>query len=160
MSATSTQPISAHIRRADAVDLDALVELEQRIFDSDRISRAQFRRHLDSDSAQVLVCSERGRLLGDAVVFLRRGSKIARLYSLLIAPVGRGRGLGLALLQEAEQYALRRRRSRMRLEVKVGNTVAIRLYESMGYKRFARRENYYEDGADAWRYEKGLKAAG
>lgn len=160
MTAAIAQRPSVHIRRADAVDLDALVALEQRAFKSDRISRAQFRRHLDSDSAQVLVCTESGVLLGDAVVFLRRGSRIARLYSLVIASGGRGQGLGRALLLATEQYALRHRRNCMRLEVQVGNSAAIALYESAGYSRFARRHAYYESGADAWRYEKGLRAEG
>ena len=39
---------------------------------------------------------------------------------------------------------------------------AIRLYERRGYRRFAARRGYYEDGGDAWRYEKelGLKTEG
>ena len=77
---------SPRIRRADAVDLDALVALEERVFRHDRLSRAQFRRHLDSDSALVLIAKEDGRLLGVAVVFFRRGARVARLYSLVTAP--------------------------------------------------------------------------
>lgn len=99
-------------------------------------------------------------LLGDVVVFLRRGSRVARLYSLVIAPNGRGRGLGRALLLAAEQYALRHRRHWLRLEVQVSNSAAIALYESAGYARFAWRHAYYESGAHAWRYEKGLRAEG
>ncbi|MGA9335277.1 MAG: GNAT family N-acetyltransferase [Rudaea sp.] len=160
MSVASAQLSSTHVRRADAVDLDALVDLEQRVFKTDRISRVQFRRHLDSDSAHVLVCSEAGRLLGDAVLFLRRGSRVARLYSLVISPLARGRGLGRALLSAAERCALRHRCTRLRLEVQVENTAAIALYENAGYVRFDRRRRYYEDGTDAWRYQKELGAEG
>ena len=30
------------------------------------------------------------------------------------------------------------------------------LYERAGYRRIGRYAGYYEDGADAWRYEKSL----
>jgi ribosomal-protein-alanine N-acetyltransferase len=48
----------------------------------------------------------------------------------------------------------------MRLEVRQDNSAAIRLYERLGYRRFAARQGYYEDGEDAWRYEKKLRPLG
>lgn len=145
-----------HVRRAVATDEDALCALEQRVFCGDRLSRAQFRRHLDSDSALVLVCTDHGRLLGDAVVFFRRGATASRLYSLVAAPEARGRGVGRALLAAAERQSRRRRCSELRLEVRVDNERAIELYERAGYSRFGYRAEYYEDGCDAWRYHKTL----
>lgn len=145
------------VRRAVADDETALFALEQRVFCGDRLSRTQFRRHLDSDSALVLVCTDQGRLLGDAVLFFRRGSRVVRLYSLVAAPEARGRGVGRALLVAAERHA-RRRGKELRLEVRKDNDVAIRLYEGHGYARFDERHRYYEDGMDAWRYRKVLSA--
>jgi len=145
------------IRRADAVDLDALVALEERAFSHDRLSRAQFRRHLDSDSALVLIAKEDGRLLGVAVVFFRRGARVARLYSLVTAPEARGRGVGAALLEAAERAARVRRCRSLRLEVRTDNRTALRLYETRGYHHLVHRPGYYEDGSDAHRYEKPLR---
>ena len=51
-----------HVRRGENTDLNELVLLEERTFDSDRLSRAQYRRHLDSDSAQILVASASAKL--------------------------------------------------------------------------------------------------
>lgn len=145
------------VRRAVLSDLDDLVALEQATFDNDRISRAQYRRHLDSDSACVLVASAGPhRLLGAAVVFFRRGSAVARLYSLATRPQARGKGVGSALVAAAEQLARQRGGDRLRLEVRLENSAAIRLYEGSGYRRFARVAGYYADGMDAWRYEKRL----
>ena len=149
-------PARIHVRRADAVDLDALLRLEQRVFRSDLISRAQYRRHLDSETALVLVVPDNGDLLGSAVVFFRRGSCGARLYSLATWPEARGRGVGAALLGAAEAAARRRRCRLMRLEVRVGNRAAQRLYESRGYQRHGLHRGYYEDGSDALRYRKTL----
>jgi ribosomal-protein-alanine acetyltransferase len=147
----------AHVRRADMSDLDLLVALEQQAFSGDRMSRAQYRRHLDSESAQVLVASAGGHhILGAIVLFFRRGSHVARVYSLATRPEARGRGVGAALLQAAATHAARRGCRALRLEVRVDNTAAIRLYEREGYRRVGEYGHYYEDAADAWRYEKRL----
>ena len=147
----------ARVRRADLSDLDDLVALEQRAFDGDRLSRAQYRRHLDSDSAQVLVASGgRHDFFGSAVLFFRKRSRLARAYSLATRPESRGLGVGAALLQAAAAAARRRGCNRLRLEVRADNTAAIRLYERAGFCRIGTYRRYYEDGADAWRYEHPL----
>jgi ribosomal protein S18 acetylase RimI-like enzyme len=147
-----------HIRQATLADLAAMLALERAAFTTDHLSRRQYHRHLHSASAAVLAAVDATGLLGNAVVFLRRHSNVARLYSIAIAHAARGRGLGEALLTAAEQEAIRRGATRMRLEVRQDNHAAIRLYERRGYRRFAAHAGFYEDGADAWRYEKGLRA--
>jgi ribosomal-protein-alanine N-acetyltransferase len=145
------------VRRAEISDLDDLVMLEQRTFDSDRMSRVQYRRHLDSDSARVLVASaHRRHFLGTAVVFFRKRSGVARLYSLASQPEARGKGVGTALVEAAEAAARQRRCHALRLEVRTDNQGAIALYQRMGYLRIGFLERYYEDGTDGWRYEKQL----
>jgi len=148
------------IRSAELSDLDDLVALEHHSFESDRLSRAQFRRHLDSDSAKVLVASTGPhRFLGTVVVlFFRKRSGVARLYSIATHHEARGQGVGSALLDAAEQLARRRRCRALRLEVRTDNPGAVRLYERLGYRRIGHAAGYYEDGADAWRYEKLLVA--
>ncbi|MBP1474912.1 GNAT family N-acetyltransferase [Frateuria sp. MAH-13] len=147
------------VRRAAPADLDALVALERCAFSGDRMSRAQYRRHLASPRAAVLVADTPDEgLLGSALVFFRAGSTLARLYSIATAPAARGRGLGGTLLAAAEDAARARGCRGMRLEVRMDNTAAMALYERAGYRRIGRYAGYYEDGADAWRYEKGLAA--
>lgn len=152
-------PVSAsvRVRRAASSDLDDLAALEERTFDTDRLSRAQYRRHLESDSAQVLVASANHRnFLGTAVLFFRKGSGVARLYSLATQPEARGKGVGSALLEAAVHTAKRRGCRALRLEVRTDNPVAISLYERQGFQRIGSYARYYQDGADAWRYEKAL----
>lgn len=149
------------VRRAELSDLDDLVALEQATFDSDRMSRAQYRRHLDSDSARVLVASaNHRRFLGTAVVFFRSGSRVARLYSLASRPEARGKGVGSALVAAVERLARRRGCRELRLEVRVDNDAAIRLYERLGYRRGERLRGFYEDGSDGWRYARVLGGRG
>ena len=144
------------IRRARSGDLDALVAVEETSFDHDRISRAQWRRHLRSDSACVLVAVQAGKAAGCLLLFFRSGSRTARLYSIAIAQHARGLGLGAALLEAAERGARRRGCDAMRLEVRTDNSAAIALYEKRGYRRCERIHGFYENGADAWRYQKAL----
>lgn len=147
------------VRRAQLADLDALLALEHATFDSDRISRAQWRRHLGSATATVLV-GERtpGSVDAAALVFYRRNARNARLYSLAVGIHARGIGLGGALLAAAEDDARARGRASMRLEVRADNASAIALYERRGYRRVGHLPHFYEDGADAWRYAKPLTA--
>lgn len=146
------------IRRAVAADLDTLVDLEERTFIHDRLSRAQYRRHLDSTSALVLVARLPPRLLlGSAVLFFRRNSRIARLYSLAIDENHRGLGVGRALVNACARKARQRGCERLRLEVRADNAVAIHLYEREGFRRVGLLPGFYENGSDAMRYEKMLR---
>lgn len=145
-----------HVRRAVTADLEAMLALETGSFSSDRLSRAQYRRHLDSDSAVVLIASVHHQLQGNAVLFFRRKSRVARLYSLATLPESRGRGVGSALLAAVITAAGRRGCGLLRLEVRKDNAPAIRLYERHGFRRIGEYGHYYEDGADAWRYESTL----
>ncbi len=153
---SSRHPAAYSIRPAKTGDLDALLALERAAFNTDHLSRRQYRRHLRSPSAAVLAAVDAQGLLGKVVVFFRGNSRIARLYSIAVDGRARGRGLGAALLHAVELRARRCGCTLLRLEVRQDNSGAIRLYERLGYRRFAARAGFYEDGADAWRYEKEL----
>jgi len=144
------------LRAATVDDAGALVDLEQRCFRSDRLTRRQFVRHARSASAELRVAMRGTRCLGHLLLFFRRNSPIARLYSIAVAPDARGHGLGARLLDAAEGIAVARGAGTLRLEVRARNRAARRLYESRGYKRIGIERGYYEDGADAWRYQKQL----
>jgi [ribosomal protein S18]-alanine N-acetyltransferase len=89
-------------------------------------------------------------------VLYRPHSKLARLYSIAVAPHAGGRGIGPRLLAAAEAAAKRHGRRVMRLEVHVGNTRAIARYEKSGYRLFGKHFDYYDDHGDALRFEKPL----
>ena len=137
-------------------DLDALVALEESTFDHDRVSRAQWRQHLRSESACILVADDAGALFAAALLFFRRGARRARLYSIAVSHDARGRGVGAALLDAGEREARRRDCVAIRLEVRTDNAAAIALYEKRGYRRERLESGFYENGADAWRYTRTL----
>ena len=88
-------------------------------------------------------------------MFFHAAHRIARLYSIAVAPEARGTGIGEALLAAAERHARTRGAIAMRLEVRADNAAAQRLYERRGYRRFGIRRRYYEDGARRAALRKG-----
>ncbi|MBQ1784817.1 MAG: GNAT family N-acetyltransferase/peptidase C39 family protein [Gammaproteobacteria bacterium] len=155
-SSDGSNTVAVTIRRGVLDDLDALEDLEQRCFDSDRISRRSFRRFLKDDSDLVVVAEEQGAVLGYALVLLHAVHALARLYSLAVDPAARGKGVARALMLAAEQAAAEQQRVAMRLEVRSDNSAAIALYQRLGYKVFGHHAHYYEDNADALRMHKRI----
>ncbi len=150
------QSIRVTLRRARQRDLAALVTLELAVFKTDIVSRRSFRHFIASPRAPLLVAEERGGLAGYVLVLYPPHSRLARLYSIAVAPHVGGRGLGPRLLAAAEAAAKRRGRRAMRLEVHVRNKRAIARYAKSGYRLFGKHRDYYDDRGDALRFEKPL----
>ena len=135
------QPKSPRIRvrAATAADLDALMDLEQRVFATDRLSRRSLRRLLASPTARVIVAETSGRLAGAAVVLFRRGAAVARLYSIAVAPQMSGQGVGAALLVAGRAGG---RRPQVPLHASrsapIATRAAISRYRKSGYRQFGR----------------------
>src|SRR5512134_2299749 len=144
------------IRPARLQDLEALVAIENRSFDVDRFSRRSFRYLLTKANAETLVYEEQSRVLAYVMLLFNTGTSLARLYSLAVDPALRGKGIGSALIAAAEASAVGHDCIYLRLEVRRDNTTAIRLYETLGYKRIGVLPDYYEDHMEALRHEKLL----
>ena len=160
MKKSSARPTpAAKLRPARLRDLDGLIALERAVFNTDILSRRSFRRFIADRSATVIVAEADGKLAGYVLVLYPPRSKLARLYSIAVAPhIGR-RGVGPLLLAAAEQAAMRRGRRAMRLEVHEHNARAIARYEKTGYELFGRHRQYYDDRGDALRFEKEIGVA-
>lgn len=73
--------------------------------------------------------------------------------TICVAPAARRGGLGRAMLSRAHDWAAGRGATAAHLEVRAGNSGAIAMYESMGYRRVGVRRGYYADnGEDAALY--------
>ena len=146
------------IRDAEDDDLAGLNALEAQSFASDRMARQDLRRLLHRQSARLRVAGGRGivAIHGYHLVLFRKGSSVARLYSIAVDDSRRGRGLGQRLLADAEAVAAGRKATALRLEVREDNLSAIRLYERRGYRLIGSYSRYYADKTDALRYEKQL----
>lgn len=153
MMITRSEPV---LREAVDADLDALGDIEARVFATDRLSRRSMRRFMESDSDCFLVAECDGVPAGYAIFFMHRGTSLSRLYSIAVSPDFQGRGIAAALLTEGERIASSHERIYMRLEVRKDNMPAIRLYQKLGYRQFGLYEDYYEDHQDALRFQKRI----
>ena len=142
------------IRPAAKQDLPQLVAMENVCFESDRLSRRSFQRFIGKGTDGFWVAEADEGLAGYILVLYRRGTNLARLYSLAVRPEYRGQGLATRLEGVAEEEARDRGCVFVRLEVRIDNQPAIAHYRKQGYRTIGRIEDYYEDGSAAWRMEK------
>lgn len=82
-----------------------------------------------------------GDIVGYALVMLVLDE--AHLLNLSVAKTLQGQGLGRILLAHMIAISQRHQAANMFLEVRVSNTKAIALYESMGFCEMGIRRNYY-----------------
>ena len=150
------------IRRADAADLDRLVDIETAVFappDYEPMSRRQFAYHVDNPRAVLLVCETGGRIAGYALGLTRSGSRHMRFYSLAVAPDAQGGDIGRDLFTAIENAA-RDRGLGVITEVRADNEKLHRRYLSLGYSQFERKPDYYPDGCPAIRMKKSFSRTG
>lgn len=146
----------ATIRKARLADLTRVTEIEWSVFNSDQLSRQSLRRYMQVPSAAMIVAQEDQEITGYALIGLRKGSNIGRLYSIAVDKTCGKRGVGRALLDASEQLAKKRKCTLFALEVRASNARAIKLYKKNGYRLIGRENDWYEDGAAALKFEKTL----
>ncbi|MGD8416238.1 MAG: GNAT family N-acetyltransferase [Pseudomonadales bacterium] len=151
---------SVRLRPGTLADLPSVESIEKASFSGDQLSRRSLRHLFSRAHALNLVAEREGRVVGYISLLLRRGSDIARVYSLAVDPAARGERIGARLLAEAERMAGRAECARMRLEVRADNGAAIHRYLEAGYVQFAMAPGYYEDGEAALKFEKPLMESG
>lgn len=144
------------VRAAVLTDLDSLVQVEQRCFQSDRLSRRSFRHFLTRGKASVLVFDDAGEIAGYALTLFHAGTALARLYSFAVLPEKQGKGIGRALLEAAEREARQRRSVAIRLEIRRDNERAKALYQAARYRELETLDDYYEDHESGIRMQKIL----
>jgi ribosomal-protein-alanine N-acetyltransferase len=144
------------IRHANARDLDGLVKLEEECFTTDKMSRKNFQHSLKTHTSAILVMEKNSDIIGSAVIFFRKNSPRARLYSFAIHHTHRAQGLAIELAHHLEKVAAHHGCSALILEVNTHNSRAINFYEKNGYKKSGTLPKFYEDGSDALRMIKNI----
>lgn len=133
------------IRKAELRDAEAIFEILKNC--DDAWSMRVIEEELSCESSKVYVYDECAVL---GFVDLKLLYDEADLMHIAVREDARGRGIGRQLLECAIDAA---GEMPIALEVREGNTRAIGLYESHGFKRESIRKNYYhgEDAVIMWR---------
>ncbi|MGZ5586865.1 MAG: ribosomal protein S18-alanine N-acetyltransferase [Methylobacter sp.] len=87
------------------------------------------------------VCEEQDTVLGYSILSMAVGE--AHVLNICVAPAEQGQGIGRKMLENLINQA-RGRAETMFLEVRPSNTVAIALYEDMGFNEIGIRKGYYQ----------------
>ncbi len=128
-------------------DLDAVVEIEKRVF-GDPWPPSFFRGELRQPMVYARVAELEGALAGYLVAWLGAGT--GHLGNLAVAPAYRRRGIARRLLEDLFARARQLAATHLTLEVRVSNFAAQRLYREYGFRLAGLRRGYYRDtGEDA-----------
>lgn len=145
---------SIEIRLAEEQDLPKIFEMEKQ-FGEEASPMGTFKGYL-KDKRMFHVLLVHGSVAGYSVVFTRKNSKTARLYSICISKGYQGKGLGVSFLNAIENLCKEQGYEKISLEVSLQNWVAKRLYRKMGYSAVKLLEGYYHD-SDGVRMEKKFR---
>jgi len=147
------------IRPGDIGDLDSLLALEVRGFDSDRFDLNHLRYLILKAKSTILVAEIDGEIVGSAIMIWRDKARSGRLYSIVIDPSIQKRGIGGKLMEACESETFRHGRDSVTLEVRADNKNAISFYQKLGYKTQRTLTGYYSDGVSGLKMKKDLQSA-
>jgi ribosomal-protein-alanine N-acetyltransferase len=128
------------LRRAEASDLPALIELEQSVAEAPHWSPAVWEQALRSDLRAVFVAEAAGALIGFVVMAVV--AAVAEVESIAVAAQARRCGVGRALLRSSIKWASEQAAEVVELEVRASSQ-AIPLYLAVGFTGQGRRRAYY-----------------
>ena len=138
-------------RNLTLVDAVEVFELEKEIFTKEAWSLAQVKEELggarrlyigaiDGDLAS-------GRIVGYGGIAVSGES--ADIHNIAVVEEFRRQGIARRLIARLERWAKDQGASEILLEMRVGNTEARPLYQSLGYSEVRIRKDYYAPGMDA-----------
>ncbi|WP_297464290.1 ribosomal protein S18-alanine N-acetyltransferase [Thermococcus sp.] len=136
------------VRPARLFDIPAVVRIERESF-REEYPRGIFLTFLENNPETFLVAEYGGRVIGYVMAYLRPDLE-GHIMSIAVDPSYRGNGIGSALLTEVIERLINRGARYIGLEVRVSNERAIKLYESLGFRKIKRVIGYYADGEDAY----------
>lgn len=141
------------LRRAEAADVPAIMELERSVFVSDAWSERSMLSEVTGQHGYYLVAfdpDEPGTIDGYAGLLAPRGGGEGDIQTIAVAPRARRRGLGRALMRALIGEARNRGAREVFLEVRADNPAAQTLYRELGFEEIGVRPKYYQpDGVDA-----------
>ena len=123
-------------------DLDQVMKIERELF-SPPWTREGFFTYLTHKDAMFLVVEEKGEILAycGLLMVLDEGD----ITNVAVRPDRQREGIGHFLMDSLIRLAEEQGVTTIHLEVRVGNDIAIRLYERMGFTRDGIRKQYYTD---------------
>ncbi len=139
MAANSNSPDLIKPRPMVLTDLDSVIENEVRAY-AFPWTRGIFVDCIEADHECWVLCRY-DRIIGHGVLSVGAGD--GHLLNVCVCRDEQGYGYGRQLALHMVERAFQRGALALFLEVRPSNVVAVRLYESIGFKEVGKRKNYY-----------------
>ncbi len=139
MAANSNSPELIQPRPMELADLDRVMENEVRAY-AFPWTRTIFIDCIEENHECWVLCRN-DRIIGHGVLSVGAGD--GHLLNVCVCRDEQGFGYGRQLALHMVKRAFQRDASALFLEVRPSNLVAVRLYESIGFKEVGKRKNYY-----------------
>lgn len=136
------------IRPVGKADLDALHEVDQRVFGTLAYPYFALRQLMDVHARHCVVADDGDRLIGYCLSALATRPKVGWVLGLGVLPEARGAGHGHALVAESVRRVAADGAQEVRLFVEPENSVAIHVYEKLGFRVRGFEPHYFGPGAD------------
>lgn len=145
-------------RPATALDLPIFVSLDKELFPYSPWSAQQYKDEFAHETRHFVVALNQAQaIIGYAGVFVPGAGVAADILTLGVIAQHRRQGIARTLMGLLTEWASARDASAMILEVKIENTEAIDLYQSLGYEKLNVRRDYFGSGQDALVMRKQLQ---
>jgi len=136
------------IRTAAELDLPEISRLDRAVFGKDAYPYFALRQLFDVHGDHLLVVDDGEALRGYILAAMAIRTKCGWAISLGVEEGCRGLGLGRQLMVEAIRRLHADGADEFHLVVEPANSVAIRLYKSLGFTQLGHRKDYYGPGED------------
>ena len=122
-------------------DISQVAEIERQIF-SIPWSEKAFRDSMESDNTIYIVAKENNNVAGYAGMYL--SFEEGNITNVAVNPLSRRKGIGEKIVRDILNRAYEKGVRDVFLEVRETNSVAIALYEKIGFKEERIRKNFYD----------------
>ena len=122
-------------------DIAQVAEIERQIF-SIPWSEKAFRDSMESDMTIYIVAKENDNVAGYAGMYL--SFEEGNITNVAVNPLSRRKGIGEKIVRDILNRAYEKGVRDVFLEVRETNSVAIALYEKIGFKEEGIRKNFYD----------------
>ena len=122
-------------------DIAQVAEIERQIF-SIPWSEKAFRDSMESDNTIYIVAKENDNVAGYAGMYL--SFEEGNITNVAVNPLSRRKGIGEKIVRDILNRAYEKGVRYVFLEVRETNSVAIALYEKIGFKEEGIRKNFYD----------------
>lgn len=133
------------IREAKKEDLEKVSKIEEISFNFGKWGLYFFIKFIESAFNKIILVELNGDILGYCA-YTDEGDVI-HIKNIAVHPDYRKRGIGSLLINEVKKL-----KKDIYLEVMEDNTIAIKFYESLGFKRISEIKKFYSNGKSAFRY--------